>query len=203
MTSGPGSGGIPSGDSKVPNKVDVELLLRAQARHCFAYLGFCHLVLSSLYLVLHFCLSFLLLYLSLPWSELGATGRTDRQIDRIGNKAIKPDSLVSCVLRNFDRLCPLIIKQDCEYLITKNGLRFSCELEWLIFTVKWSPKGTFDSQVAWEMTNTTLGIPGCQDQFGYILAWTEAMLNLPPQMKVCMVPNGQGGHTLVIAKKTP
>lgn len=48
MTSGPGSGGIPSGDSKVPNKVDVELLLRAQARHFFACLGFCHLVLSSL-----------------------------------------------------------------------------------------------------------------------------------------------------------
>lgn len=93
MTSGPGSGGIPSGDSKVPNKVDVELLLRAQARHCFACLGFCHLVLSSLYLVLHFCLSFLLLYLSLPWSEHGATGQTGR----IGNKAIKPDSPVSCV----------------------------------------------------------------------------------------------------------
>lgn len=150
-------------------------------------------------LVLHFCLSFLLLYLSLPWSELGATGQTDR----IGNKTNKPDSPVSCVLRNLDKLYPPIIKQDYESLITKNGLQFSCELEWLIFTVKWPPKGTFNSQVAWKVTNTSLDIPGHQDQFGYILAWTEAALDLPPWMKVCMVQNGQSGHTLVIAKKTP
>lgn len=130
----PGSGGIPSGDCKVPNKVHVEFLVQGTSKTLLCHEGFCHLVLSPLYLILLFRLSSLF-----PYPKSSTVWAWGNWAGSIGNKTNKPDCPLSCVLRNFDKLYAPIVKQSYEYLIAKTGLQLSCELEWLIFRVKWPP----------------------------------------------------------------
>lgn len=107
----------------------------------------------------------------------------------------------ACVLKNFDKFSPLIVKDDYSYPIIKSHLWIFCETKLPIFGDDWSSQDTFDPQISWTVVNVTLGKPSHPEQIGYILLWDEGTSNPSPGWRSNMVHNLLTGQAILVGRR--
>lgn len=97
--------------------------------------------------------------------ELGENELTNS----MGSKTSKPNSPLTCILKEFNKLYLPIVKEVYDYSNIKRHLQALCETEWPTYGVDGPSQGTSESQIAWAMVDATLGKPAHPNQIGYIL----------------------------------